>query len=95
MKTLKTVTVCLMVAVCITVVVCGLFSCHRAQNNGDGYPKGIYKGHMWDIVQLNDSIYVMIPGGNNHKVKDPKVINAKGFRNETDFVGVLEKVLEN
>lgn len=53
-----------------------LTSCIEPQTEGIN-TKTVYKGHQWDIVQLNDSTFVAVPGLNAGKSSKPILLDRK------------------
>ena len=54
-------------------------SCNNNEQNTRKYPKAVYKGVKWDLVQINESIYTLVPGINVDNTVKPIVFNAKHF----------------
>ena len=59
----------------------GITSCNRGNDvvKKSGYPKSVYNGVKWDLVQVNESIYTMVPGINVESSVKPIVFNVKSF----------------
>lgn len=59
----------------------GFTSCNRdnAVVKKNGYPKAVYRGAKWDLIQVNESIYTMVPGINVESSVKPVVFNVKNF----------------
>ena len=73
-KIIFTLVFCLMLSI-------GFTSCNHnnAVAKKNGYPKAVYKGVKWDLIQVNESIYTMVPGINVESSVKPIVFNVKSF----------------
>jgi len=67
-----------------TLILClvlsfGYTGCNKPDQKIKGYPKAVYKGVKWDMVQVNESIYTLVPGINVDNSVKPIVFNTKHF----------------
>lgn len=64
------------------MAVCGLLfcSCNHENSSTEKEEYEIYSGRKWDIVKVNDSIFICVPGLNADAECVPKVINTKTYR---------------
>lgn len=45
--------------------------------NNNTSPNEIYHGHRWDVIKVNDSTYMALPGVNADKKSQPVMFNTK------------------
>ena len=57
-----------------------LFSCDP--NFSKRGEEKVYQGHRWDVIKINDSIYIALPGLNAEKSLTPIMFNVKEKKNE-------------
>ena len=59
-------------------------SCCKSETKKKYLPKEeiVYKGHRWDMVKINDSIYAIVPGLNSGKDAIPVVVNIKHVKSQ-------------
>jgi hypothetical protein len=50
---------------------------HTKLNNDDVYPELIYQGKKYDLIQINDSMILLIPGTDASDNYIPHVVNLK------------------
>lgn len=63
------------------MAVCVLFFCScNPENSSTEKEEKIYSGHKWDVVKVNDSIVICVPGLNADDECVPKVINTKNYK---------------
>jgi len=59
-------------------------SCDR--NYQEKEKKIIYSGHRWDIIKMNDSIYVALPGLNGDKKSIPVIFNINKIEDNANII---------
>lgn len=67
MKHLTTILAAVLCAVCLS-------GCNK-ERIGRGNPNVLYSGQKWDVVKVNDSIVVCLPGLNADSELSPVVVN--------------------
>ena len=41
------------------------------------FPKQVYNGHRWDVIQISEDVFVIAPGLNANSRSEPVVFNKK------------------
>jgi len=50
----------------------------------ESFPRKVYSGHRWDVVQISEEVFAIIPGTNANSRSEPVIFN----KNEVKHINV-------
>lgn len=59
----------------IVATICFLSGCEEKNKKEEQYPYRTYRGNKWEMVRINDTIYVMFPHLNTSDNATPIILN--------------------